>query len=248
MNLRALTLATGLVVTSAETSTANIVGSTYDFFVSAIGATEIEAVDGTYTDPANPGFCVGPPVACSEGFGLSGSFSFADVTPTMSTITFQFFGTGGGMGPGEFSINLSNFMGGDTITDVTYASGNLQEGDFTNVTWEGTSATFTGSSGIGYAATDGASVVFNVTTTAEPDDLGDYNQDGVVDAADYAVWRKGLSVGDYPTWRAHFGESLSAVGNAAGVVPESGPLSCAVISLGILALLRARTTPLPQLR
>ncbi len=56
MNLRALAFATGLAVTLASTSKANIVGSTYDFFASAIGATEIGALDGTYTDPAESGF------------------------------------------------------------------------------------------------------------------------------------------------------------------------------------------------
>jgi hypothetical protein len=39
---------------------------------------------------------------------------------------------------------------------------------------------------------------------------GDFNQDGVVDAADYVVWRKGLTSGaytlaDYQLWRANFG-------------------------------------------
>ena len=40
---------------------------------------------------------------------------------------------------------------------------------------------------------------------------GDFNEDGVVDAADYVVWRKGLGTTytqkDYDTWRAHFGQT-----------------------------------------
>jgi hypothetical protein len=34
---------------------------------------------------------------------------------------------------------------------------------------------------------------------------GDFNDDGIVDAADYVVYRKGLAQGSYETWRAHFG-------------------------------------------
>ncbi len=159
----------------------------------------------------------------------------------MSTITFLFFGNGGGMGPGEFSINLSNFMGGDTITNVTYASGNLQEGDFTTVSWEGTSATFTGSSGIGYAAAGGESVVFNVTTAAEPEDFGDYNQNGVVDAADYVVWRKNDGPQEqYNTWRTNFGTTVGGGSESNATVPE--PAAALLLVLGG-AIGCWRTTP-----
>jgi hypothetical protein len=55
---------------------------------------------------------------------------------------------------------------------------------------------------------------------------GDYNNNGVVDAADYVLWREGLDTtytqDDYNTWRAHFGQTGS-VGSEAGVnasVPE----------------------------
>jgi hypothetical protein len=56
--------------------------------------------------------------------------------------------------------------------------------------------------------------------------VGDYNDDGVVDAADYVVWRKELGTTytqtDYDLWRANFGQTP---GSGAGVsanatVPE----------------------------
>jgi hypothetical protein len=55
--------------------------------------------------------------------------------------------------------------------------------------------------------------------------LGDYNHNGVVDAADYVVWRKGLGTtytqADYDVWRAHFGQTAgSGSGIAASAVPE----------------------------
>lgn len=59
---------------------------------------------------------------------------------------------------------------------------------------------------------------------------GDYNHNGVVDAADYAVWRNGLGTlytqSDYDVWRAHFG--LTAAGSssviAKAAVPEPSPV------------------------
>jgi hypothetical protein len=48
---------------------------------------------------------------------------------------------------------------------------------------------------------------------------GDYNGNGIVDAADYTVWRDGLGAGFFPghydIWKANFGRSL-AFGSAAG--------------------------------
>jgi hypothetical protein len=80
---------------------------------------------------------------------------------------------------------------------------------------------------------------------------GDYNNNGVVDAADYAIWRKTLNsttqlaadgdgdgtvdAGDLDVWRAHFGQTLPA-GSGAGLgensaVPE--PSSFAMLLLGV---------------
>jgi hypothetical protein len=66
--------------------------------------------------------------------------------------------------------------------------------------------------------------------------LGDYNENGIVDAADYSVWRDTLEAGDTvlpndPTpgvvdesdflyWRDHFGETLGAGSGAASIVSE----------------------------
>lgn len=55
---------------------------------------------------------------------------------------------------------------------------------------------------------------------------GDFNNNGVVDSADYVVWRKGLGTvytqADYGIWRAHFGQtSGNGTGdNANTAVPE----------------------------
>ncbi len=71
---------------------------------------------------------------------------------------------------------------------------------------------------------------------------GDYNNNGVVDAADYVVWRKGLGTtytqNDYNVWRAHFG--LSA-GSGAGVstsaaVPEPATWVLCAVALVLVVL------------
>ncbi|WP_145284451.1 hypothetical protein [Pirellulimonas nuda] len=88
---------------------------------------------------------------------------------------------------------------------------------------------------------------------------GDYNRDGVVDAADYTVWRDHLgapagtlpndphsgTIGadQYNTWRNAFGQSLSAtasVENAA--VPEPNSLAVLVLLAGCGSLFSRRTS------
>jgi hypothetical protein len=86
--------------------------------------------------------------------------------------------------------------------------------------------------------------------------LGDYNQNGVVDAADYTVWRNTLGAmvsvfsgadgngnnqidaGDYTVWKAHFGETAGGPGGSSAgaspsqaAVPEPATLS---LMLGIV--------------
>jgi PEP-CTERM motif len=66
---------------------------------------------------------------------------------------------------------------------------------------------------------------------------GDYNHNGIVDAADYTVWRDGLGTkytqADYDIWRAHFGQT-AASGTGAGTstaVPE--PATMLMLMIGI---------------
>jgi hypothetical protein len=86
--------------------------------------------------------------------------------------------------------------------------------------------------------------------------LGDFTNDGAVNAADYVLWRKhlgdaseaalnghgnganGVDVGDYNVWRAHFG---TASGNAsAPSIPVPEPNSLLFIGAAALCLPRAR--------
>jgi formylglycine-generating enzyme len=76
---------------------------------------------------------------------------------------------------------------------------------------------------------------------------GDYNDNGVVDTADYVVWRQhlntsvtlpndataGVSPADYDVWRANFGNSSGSGTSAAVAIPE--PPTAWLLSLAIMA-------------
>jgi hypothetical protein len=167
MRMRASYIAAALSLAFGSSANATIVGSTYDFTTSVTGNTQISPLGGPtlHTDPANPGFCVGPPVACGAGSGVSGSFSFAQSNPMLATITFTFFGSTAGAGPGSFSIDLGHFVttDGEFLTGASFASGSLG-GASSSVSFNGTDAIFTFTTGTDYNAIGGTSVVFNATT------------------------------------------------------------------------------------
>jgi hypothetical protein len=68
-------------------------------------------------------------------------------------------------------------------------------------------------------------------TVLSPELPGDYNADGVVDGADYVVYRNGLGTTftstSYDIWRAHFGNESSGLGSVAAASagqPESSAM------------------------
>ncbi len=90
-----------------------------------------------------------------------------------------------------------------------------------------------------------------------PQLAGDYNQNGVVDAADYVVWRNnvggsalpnrgtGISgpVGpaDYDFWRSRFGATSAPGGGASAAVPE--PATLVILLFGWMATRSGRRRP-----
>ena len=100
-----------------------------------------------------------------------------------------------------------------------------------------------GVAGIAYAEDDpNTSAIYRyVAAQSTPfvDTLaGDFNTNGVVDAADYAAWRNGAAnPQDYNTWKANFGAGATAsglglgAGTNAAAVPEPAGLVVVLITL-----------------
>lgn len=93
-------------------------------------------------------------------------------------------------------------------------------------------------------------IAFLSTSAISSGPAGDYNHNGVVDAADYVVWRKGLgstyTQNDYNTWRSNFGNT-GGMGTAAeradmpSSVPEPmGTFACATAAIMLLLVRRSK--------
>jgi prepilin-type processing-associated H-X9-DG protein len=76
---------------------------------------------------------------------------------------------------------------------------------------------------------------------------GDYNQNGVVDAADYVVWRNNAgNVTDFNTWSSNFGKSYSLAGGSGAVLTAGAAVpepSSAMLLVAALIVGRVRCRP-----
>jgi hypothetical protein len=90
---------------------------------------------------------------------------------------------------------------------------------------------------------------------AAPMNLGDYNKNGAVDAADYVMWREtqnqmgpGLAAdgngnnqvdpADYDVWRTHFGNTVGASGATAGLSSSASvPEPQSILLMGLAAII-----------
>jgi PEP-CTERM motif len=62
-------------------------------------------------------------------------------------------------------------------------------------------------------------------------DAGDFNGDGIVNAADYVAWRKRMSTqSEYNAWRAHFGQRVAG-GSGAGATTNTAVPEPATVAL-----------------
>jgi hypothetical protein len=84
--------------------------------------------------------------------------------------------------------------------------------------------------------------------TAGPILPGDFNLDGVVNAADYVTWRNGLgsayTQADYNTWRTHFGQTAGSGSLSATNVPEPSSALLLPIACGFAATRRRARRPI----
>jgi hypothetical protein len=140
-----------------------------------------------------------------------------------------------------FSIN-----GGTTAINTFNGPGGGDLGDWSGATVDSYNAGPT--IGVKNVVSAGDVTLMDVIgyDAAAPQLLGDYNNNGVVDAADYVVWRNGLGQfydqNDYDVWRAHFGETISSGTGASAnsAVPEPSTLIVLLIGMLVTASMRRR--------
>jgi hypothetical protein len=199
-----------------------------------------------YTTPTEPDTIDFYSVALHEiahtlGFGASNEWTNLIDVPTTTFVGPAAEAVYGG--PVSLSPDLGHWQNG--TASVVYGATNNQEAAMDPTLAVGTRKRLTlldvaGLADLGWA----------IAPSLPPPLAGDYNSDGVVDAADYTVWRDTLGsttdlradgngngsidAGDYDTWVAKFGNVYSGSPGAAAAVPE--PATIALLLAGSLAL------------
>jgi hypothetical protein len=160
-----------------------------------------------------------------------------------------------------FAANIPGFGSGIfTPTDKVAASGSIVGGGILASNFAGPVINNAGDIVFRASFLDGTSAIILAKAVGP----GDYNRDGIVDAADYVVWRRTLGqsgqdlaadgnsnnrvdTADFEVWRAHFGQDLAEMENGEATVPE--PSALTLVAIAGCALLcrsldcRRRATP-----
>jgi hypothetical protein len=207
------------------------------YYFAALGQ---DSVDQNYAALLDP-----TPLVGADTLTIDGDFNLA----AGATLEMDVFGvgnhdllsvTGEATLAGLIDISLVNGFApavGDTFTILSAAGGLVDAG-----------LSLVGDGMFDFAIVNGTDLVLSIAGG----NLGDYNGDGIVDAADYTVWRDSLGstgpglvadgnndgtvdAADYAVWRSNFGNNYisgSVAGNAA--VPE--PTTIVLMLLGSAAL------------
>ena len=233
-----------------STSAVNFQGAGGQFLWTS-GTLHVGIYNGNLTNPSGgilaPGSSVGSTLVVGEYTQEPGATLDIELGGTLVNSEYDFVNvTGTAWLGGQLNLTLINgFVPTSAQTFTIFQAASLLN-DFSNVA-DGqrlTTIDGTGSFLIHYGPTS----IFNQNQIWLTDFQlaripGDYNHNGVVDGADYVVWRKGLGTtyaqNDYNAWRTKFGQP-SASGAAAGsphnsyAVPESANLGLLLVEVLIL--------------
>ncbi len=226
--------------TGATVNTALVSGLNHPSDIAVSGGNLYVVNYGTYTNNTY-----------NQGSGSIGEYTTSGATVNAALVSGMTYPSGidvsGGnlFVSGNSKIGVYNATTGATV-NAALVSGGLLAGAH-DVAVSGGNLFVTAYEGRGfiieYNATTGATVNVNlgnpekfpwgitVVSTPLP---GDYNDNGIVDAADYVVWRKNNGTqSDYNIWRTHFGQTAGS----GAALPSAEPLSAAVPEPATLVLL-----------
>jgi hypothetical protein len=192
------------------------------------------AIDGSYT--TNSG---------ALEIELASESSFDNVTATGNVAL-----------GGDLVVKLLDGYVPDGAAEFTILTGGTVGGTFANL-GAGSRISIDGAEGSFLVTIGGTHVTLSNFAIGPPVLAGDYNDDGVVDARDYIVWRQNLgtnttlpnetaSLGtvdeaDYAAWQANYGASAGGGSASSPVVPEpSTVMLLLVVASSAAAYLRRR--------
>jgi probable HAF family extracellular repeat protein len=125
----------------------------------------------------------------------------------------------------------------ERLWDVLLVNGLDPAADGWTSLWDARGVSADGNTIVGTGIRNGNAEAF-IAVIPQSSLLGDFNNDGNVDAADYVVWRKSLGTqADYDSWRTHFGESIGSGSDGYPLGDSADPLSAAVPEPAALGLL-----------
>lgn len=160
MRNMSLGLVAAMTLALTSPAMATLIGSPVTGSTSATGGTTIlpNGSLGSTTVGAGVefGFCVGPPLGCAGGQGVSGS-----VDISAAAVALTFFGSTNSSSTGSFDVTLSGFS--PIITNVVFSSGAFDNLSLTSFT--STSMVFHAGPGP-YNAIGGNTINFAVSTVA----------------------------------------------------------------------------------
>lgn len=194
---------------------------------------------------------------------IAGSNTFTGHTLQMTGISFS-----GPGGTSYISDDLSAGTPGELNSAIAIADHQSNFFQFTGTsTFAGKSQLFVTTDAFlnGLSAADGISLTSFTQRFAQigtPGLIGDYNQDGKVDAADYVIWRNNsgttnilpndaiggvIGPSQYNQWRSHFGQS-AGIGTSGSLITIPEPAVALFLISGFAAVGLLRASMLRRLR
>jgi hypothetical protein len=195
-----------------------------------------EEIAGSYLITQQPAFPTGgEEESAFYGVGTIQNGEPGDVGPNLNSLTSEQdipWATGDDFGESFWDV-AATFLSGTFADNAQPGFGSGSSGRV--FTTEGTS--------MEYGEADFANITTTIRTNFVAASGADYNDDGVIDAADYVVWRKNPAAngGDpagYDEWREHFAEGVIGGSPASAAVPEPGAAILLLFALFSIAQTR----------